>query len=83
MAKACTIRALIAELARYDPNDFVLSELWFADDIINIDETATETETRAALTSAASYFNAELGINWDTLACALSCVREKQIDTGL
>lgn len=76
MARACTIRELIADLSRCNPEAFVLCEMWFPDDVTYVDETACPAETRATLTHVAHHFDAELGINWDTLACALSCVRD-------
>ncbi|WP_261578445.1 hypothetical protein [Escherichia coli] len=78
MARACTIRELIADLSRCNPEAFVLCEMWFPDDVTYVDETACPAETRATLTHVAHHFDAELGINWDTLACALSCVRDSE-----
>lgn len=78
MARACTIRELIVDLSRCNPEAFVLCEMWFPDDVINVDETACPAETRATLTHVAHHFDAELGINRDTLACALSCVRDAE-----
>lgn len=82
MARACTIRELIADLSRYNPDEFVLSEVWFTDDVTNVDETANAAETRATLHCVAHHFDAELGINWDTLYCALTCVRERAVNAG-
>lgn len=80
MARVCTIRELIADLSRYNPDEFVLSELWFTDDVTNVDETVTLAETRASLECVAQHFDASLGINWDTLECALACVREQAVN---
>ncbi len=77
MPRACTVRELIADLSRYNPDEVVLSELWFTDDVTNVDDTATPAETRATLECVAQHFDAGLGINWDTLECALACIRER------
>lgn len=82
MARVCTVRELISVLLRCDPDEFVLSELWFSDDVTNVDETATPAETRASLECVAQHFDANLGINWDTLECALACVRERAANAG-
>ncbi|HGM9906411.1 TPA: hypothetical protein ACKREJ_000426 [Proteus mirabilis] len=55
-----------------------MCEMWFPDDVTNVDETACPAETRATLTHVAHHFDAKLGINRDTLACALSCVRDAE-----
>lgn len=82
MARSCTIRELIADLSRYNPEERVLSEVWFTDDVTNVDETATPAETRATLECVAQHFDASLGINWDTLECALACIRKRSANTG-
>ena len=71
MARACTIRELIADLSRCNPEAFVLCEMWFPDDVINVDETACPAETRATLTHVAHHFDAGAG---DQLGHAGVCV---------
>ncbi len=66
MARACTIRELIADLSRCNPEAFVLCEMWFPDDVTYVDETACPAETRATLTHVAHHLRSwgSTGTRW-------------------
>ncbi len=63
-------------MQQHQHDDFVLCSLWYEDDVDSVDDSVTTEEARAALRQAASYHDAEQGINRFTLDTALDAIRE-------
>ncbi|MDX6913434.1 hypothetical protein SJZ84_21795 [Hafnia paralvei] len=74
-ARSMTIAAFKSRLSRYPDDALCCGTFWLADDFLSLDDTLDEATIEAAMERAQDSHDANIGLNWDALQCAIDEVK--------
>ncbi|MGC6233484.1 hypothetical protein [Hafnia paralvei] len=74
-ARSMTVDAFKRRLSRYPDDALCCGTFWLADDFLSLDDTLDEYMIEAAMERAQDSHDANIGLNWDALQCAIDEVK--------
>lgn len=74
-ARSMTVAAFKSRLSRYPDDALCCGTFWLADDFLSLDDTLDEYTIEAAMERAQDSHDANVGLNWDSLQCAIDEVK--------
>jgi len=70
-----TVKETIEFLNKFDENDIIATTIWFVEDVLSLKPELTDNQAEGILESAHDNFDANLGINWDSLEHEISKIK--------